>query len=139
MKQMHNALLVALLGTATASLAQDQSASLADMQKQIKSLREEVERLKEGPPRDKDADALMGKSLFDSKGLKIGFYGESKYRLPEAGANSFDAHRYVLAPSYQIADWLIFNSELEFEHGGVDESTGRASRFDGELEVEQFY
>ena len=117
----------------------DQSTVIAEMQKQIKALQEQVEMLKEGPARDDQTDGIMGKDFFKAKGLTFGFYGESKYRFPKAGRNSFDAHRYVLAPSYQINDWLIFNSELELEHGGVDESTSRSSRFSGELELEQFY
>lgn len=130
----------------------DVAATIAEMQKQLQALQEEVSRLKAAPapltisaptatsftnagvPND-----LLGEGFYKSKGLTIGFYGESKYRMPEAGADSFDAHRYVLTPSYEIADWIIFNSEIELEHGGVDESTGRSSRFNGELEVEQFY
>jgi outer membrane murein-binding lipoprotein Lpp len=131
--------------------------AIQELQKQIHQLQEEVSRLKavtqspttnmaampavtsessEAPAVD---HSLLGEGFYKSKGLTIGFYGESKYRMPEAGADSFDAHRYVLTPGYEIADWLIFNSELELEHGGVDESTARGSRFNGELEIEQFY
>ncbi len=123
------------------------------MRKEIQALREEVSRLKAASTVPAAATAtattagadpnekanLLSEGFFKSKGLSLGFYGESKYRIPEVGADSFDAHRYVLTPGYEIADWLIFNSELELEHGGVDESTGRSSRFTGELEIEQFY
>jgi len=118
---------------------QNDPAVISEMQKQIKDLQQQVQTLKEGPPRDPQSEGLMGQDFFKAKGLSFGFYGESKFRFPEAGRNSFDAHRYVLAPTYQINDWLIFNSELELEHGGVDESTSRGSRFNGELELEQFY
>ena len=122
------------------ALAQDQSAVIQQMQKQIQELQQQVETLKEGPPRDKEADDLMGRDFFKAKGLSFGFYGESKYRFPKNGANTFDAHRYVLLPSYQIADWLVFNSEVEIEHGGSDEKfEPKRSRFDGEVEIEQFY
>src|SRR5688572_10273873 len=70
--------------------AQDQSV-IDQMQKQIKELQTQVETLKEGPPRDKDADELMSRDFLKSKGLNIGFYGESKYRFPKNGANTFDA------------------------------------------------
>lgn len=141
------------LGLSPVNALPDDAAGIAELRKEIQALRDEVAALKAArstpvvttqtaspddvsPPAD---SGLLGKEFFKAKGLTFGFYGESKYRFPEAGANSFDAHRYVLSPSYQIADWLVFNSELELEHGGVDESTSRGSRFNGELELEQFY
>ena len=115
-------------------------AKVQELERQIKALSEEVERLKEGPPADKDLQDTMNRSWFRSKGLTIGFYGEAKYRFPEAGPAVFDPHRFVLTPSYRINDWLIFNSEIEFEHGGIDEVSGSGrSKFDGEIELEQFY
>ncbi len=137
----------------------DDNPALADLVKEVQALREEVASLKAAqaaprasvtpPAATADASApansgtdtrnLLGADFMKVKGLTIGFYGESKYRVPEAGADTFDAHRYVLTPSYQINDWLVFNSEFELEHGGVDESTARGSRFNGELELEQMY
>jgi hypothetical protein len=147
--------LAAVVLAASAAQAQnpDPAAAIAELQKQIQALQEEVGRLKNAlpamttnagasgavMPSEAPTHDLLGEGFYKSKGLTLGFYGESKYRLPERGADSFDAHRYVLTPSYEISDWLIFNSELELEHGGVDESTGRGSRFNGELEIEQFY
>lgn len=115
-------------------------AKIQELERQIKALTEEVQRLKEGPSTSpENADPAKG-GLFKSKGLSIGFYGEAKYRFPEERNAVFDPHRFVLTPSYQINDWLIFNSEVEFEHGGTDESTGTSrSRFNGEIELEQFY
>lgn len=138
MKLQRAAMVAAVLATTNVVMGQDQ-ATLNDLQKQIKDLQSEVQRLKEGPPRDAEAEMLLGQRFLGARGLKIGFYGESKFRFPSSGANNFDAHRYVLSPSYEITDWLIFNSELELEHGAVDASTSRSSRFDGELELEQFY
>jgi len=128
----------------------DDAAGVAELKKEMQALREEVAALKAArstipetvatPLAEAPAgDGLLGKDFMKAKGLTFGFYGESKYRFPESGANSFDAHRYVLTPSYQIADWIVFNSEFELEHGGVDDSTARGSRFDGELELEQMY
>jgi hypothetical protein len=111
---------------------------LEELKRQVKSLQEQVEIMKEGPKTDPETDGLL-KGVFRGKGLSIGFYGEAKYRVPESGPNSFDPHRFVLVPSYQIADWLVFNSELEFEHGGVDKSSSPRSRFNGEIELEQMY
>lgn len=137
----------------------DDSAALADLIKEVKALREEVTTLKAAqatntpalaaaptatpaptkPPPTADTASLLGDDFMKVKGLTIGFYGESKYRVPEAGADAFDAHRYVLTPGYQINDWLVFNSEFELEHGGVDDDVSRGSRFNGELEIEQMY
>lgn len=117
--------------------------TLEDLQKQIKALQQQVDTLKTQPTQPafaKPEDAEAWKNLLKSKGLTFGFYGESKYRFPQAGANVYDPHHFVLVPSYQINDWLVFNSELEFEHGGMDEKTGSTrSRFGGEMEIEQFY
>ncbi len=141
-----------LIGLPVMGQPLDQSAAILELQKQIKSLQQQVEQLKEGPPPADQMEDLLGKVPFKAKGLTMGFYGESKYRFPEAGANAFDAHRYVFLPGYQINDWLVFNSELEFEHGGIDETPGAPgftsgtagntaarSIFDGAVEVEQFY
>lgn len=127
--------------------------AITDLQKQVEKLQQEIERLKaekesgqpaEVPSRGEDR-ALLQQDFFKAKGLSIGFYGEAKYRFPEKGSAVFDPHRFVLTPSYQINDWLFFNSEVELEHGGVDETPGTTgsgtsrSKFDGELELEQFY
>lgn len=147
------------LAAAPGVVRADDHAALADLMKEVKALRDEVAALKAARTNvaeistaatapttpaptlsDRDATSLLGQDFLKVKGLTIGFYGESKYRLPEAGADAFDAHRYVLSPSYQINDWLVFNSELELEHGGVDESNNNGrNRFNGELELEQFY
>jgi hypothetical protein len=123
----------------TAAAQNIDPARIQELERQIKALTEEVERLKEAPATSREEDT-MKRGFLRSKGLTIGFYGEAKYRFPESGANVFDPHRFVLTPSYQISDWLNFNSEIEFEHGGIDEiSSTNRSRFDGEIELEQFY
>ncbi|MBM3878396.1 MAG: hypothetical protein FJ387_01560 [Verrucomicrobia bacterium] len=134
-------LTLAAVGLFAALAASEPSTvTIEELQKQVQALQEEVARLKDGPPRDAEAEELLNRDLFKAKGLSVGFYGEAKYRFPEAGHNVFDPHRFVLTPSYQLNDWLIFNSELEFEHGGIDEKTGtQRSKFDGEIELEQFY
>jgi hypothetical protein len=124
----------------TATAQNVDPARIQELERQIKALTEEVQRMKEGPATSKEDEDTMKRGFFKSKGLSIGFYGEAKYRFPEEANAVFDPHRFVLTPSYQLNDWLIFNSELEFEHGGIDERSGRSrSRFDGEIELEQFY
>jgi len=130
----------AVIGTLPVRGASD--SEISELRKEIQALRQEVSDLKKGTPagQDADGDALLGEEFMKAKGLTFSFYGESKYRFPQSGPNSFDAHRYVFGPHYQINDWLVFNSELELEHGGVDESANNGrNRYDGELELEQFY
>lgn len=120
--------------------AQNQDPEIEALKKQVQALQEQVEDLKAGPKIDPENESLLNQRFFRGKGLTIGFYGEAKYRIPETGSPKFDPHRFVLAPSYQINDWLIFNSELEFEHGGIDEvPADRRSRFGGEIELEQMF
>ena len=127
------------LALSLTNVSAEDTAGIAELRKEMQALREEVATLKAarstpadtGSTSPSDAptgSSLLGKEFLDAKGLTFGFYGETKYRFPESGANSFDAHRYVLTPSYQIADWIVFNSEFELEHGGVDDSVARGDR-----------
>src|SRR5688500_993591 len=125
---------------ACSAYGQASNTDIEELTKQVQSLQKQVQTIKEGPRADAEAEGLLTDRFFKGKGLTIGFYGESKYRIPESGPNSFDPHRFVLTPTYQINDWLVFNSEIEFEHGGIDENAPAArSRFGGEVEIEQMY
>jgi hypothetical protein len=86
------------------------------------------------------ADFSLGETGFASGPVSVAGTVTGVGRIPEERNAVFDPHRFVLTPSYQISDWLIFNSELEFEHGGIDENSGSSrSRFNGEIELEQFF
>lgn len=67
-----------------------------------------------------------------TRGLSIGGYGEFNYKnvVGDKGnaSDQFDMLRLVLYTGYKFTDWLVFNSETEFEHG----TTGK----DGEVSVE---
>jgi hypothetical protein len=72
--------------------------------------------------------------------LSIGAYGELKFGGHEASGgwkNGFDAQRIVLLPTYQITDNIIFNAEIEFEHGGIAEDAD--DKLTGAIELEQAY
>jgi hypothetical protein len=127
------------LGTSSVC-GEGSSAEIEELKRQVQTLQEQVQAMKEGPRVDAEAEGLLRDRFFHAKGLTIGFYGEAKFRVPEGGGNSFDAQRFVLTPGYQINDWLVFSSELEFEHGGIDESASdRRSRLAGEVELNQMY
>lgn len=73
--------------------------------------------------------------LLKAGGLKFGAYGEMLYRWREHNVSAFDPRRLVLLPSYAVNGWIIFNSEIEIEHGGA----GVDFTNDGNVEIEQAY
>ena len=111
---------------------------ISALEKQIKDLQVELQKLRTQPAATEEQERQWRDLLKNSSGMKLNFYGEAKYFSAKgADGNYFDPHRFVLAPSYRINDWMTFHSEFEVEHGGVDEST--TGRFDGEVEVEQMF
>jgi hypothetical protein len=70
------------------------------------------------------------------KGLSIGGYGEGNYsaKVGDKGSSndSADMERMVMYVGYKFTDNILFNSEIEFEHG----STGEGSETKGEVSVE---
>lgn len=74
------------------------------------------------PPPGKD---LFGVAPSPVPGLRIGAYGEFYFGAQQNPAangqwqTGFDAARLVLTPSYQFNDNIVFNAEIEFEHGGI--------------------
>ena len=110
--------------------AQNRDDRLQALEDQINALKAQVEKLKNDAGRPAWLDKI------DNKGLSLNFYGETKWNVKN-GADYGDPHRFVLIPGYKLSDYAYFNSEIEIEHGGVDDSDG--GRFDGGLELEQFY
>jgi hypothetical protein len=70
------------------------------------------------------------------KGLSIGGYGEANYQaiVDDKGTkkDNTDLERLVLYAGYKFTDNILFNSEIEFEHG----TTGEGSEEEGEVSVE---
>ena len=68
--------------------------------------------------------AILGLTDSPIPGLAIGAYGEMLFgaaQNPAAGGQwqgGADIRRMVLLPTYAITDNIIFNAELEWEHGG---------------------
>lgn len=83
--------------------------------------------------------------LIDSPvaGLSLGAYGEIKFggmQNRAAGGEwqkGFDAHRFVLLPTYAITPNIIFNSEIEFEHAGS--GFDNDDKLHGTAEIEQIW
>jgi len=88
--------------------------------------------------------AIFG--LVDSPvaGLSIGAYGEIQFgemQNPAAGGQwqlgSDPARRFVLLPTYDITDNIIFNAEIEFEHAGT--GFDNDDKLHGTAEIEQLW
>ncbi len=54
-----------------------------------------------------------------TKGLSIGGYGEVRFRHQTASDDIYDALRLVVYLGYKFSDSWVVNTEIEFEHGGV--------------------
>ncbi len=58
------------------------------------------------------------------KGLSIGGYGEANYQATvgdeKSKSDNADFERLVLYTGYKFTDSILFNSELEFEHGSTE-------------------
>ncbi len=74
-------------------------------------------------------------------GLSIGGYGELVYKAPTSDKTDTDLirddlQRFVLYTGYKFNDWIVFNSEVEFEHATT---AGTVSSKSGEVSVEMAY
>lgn len=105
----------------------------------------EVRRLREALvlPENKELKSSYGLGPAASKvyqlerGLSIGGYGEANFRAElhdrDGKSNEFDFLRFVLYLGYKYNDWIVLNSEIEFEHANTESSV---SAGDGTVEVE---
>lgn len=121
--------------------------SLAEIRRQIEALTEEIERLKLGEVDEPSYRSFPGLGPAASKvyslkksGVSIAGYGEvvyenyAKERDNGSAATSKDKVDYlrnIIYVGYRFSDLVVFNSEVEFEHG----STGKG----GEVSVEFGY
>ncbi len=55
-----------------------------------------------------------------ARGISIGGYAEGFYRRSNAGDDDeWDMTRVVAYLGYKFNDWIVFNTEIEFEHGST--------------------
>lgn len=72
--------------------------------------------------------------------LRFGAYGESIFGGTNSGdgwESGFDAKKFVLLGTYQISDNIFFNTEIEFEHGGL--ALDEDDKLGGAVEIEQVF
>lgn len=126
----------AFVGVAAAGRVSSQeidSAAIAELRAQIEALTREIEALTLGRELVVEADtAVMGLGPAASKvyragqGVSLGGYGEMLYEnfrgsrqdgTASGKTDQFDALRAVFYVGYKFSDRILFNSEIEFEHG----------------------
>lgn len=128
------------------------SADISQVERKTDVLTEEVEKLRTQlvVPETTEYKSAYGlgpaasKVYQVGKGLSIGGYGEANYQVrvdDQGGMNSngtvknsdnADFERLVLYAGYKFTDNILFNSEIEFEHG----TTGAGDEDQGEVSVE---
>ncbi len=64
------------------------------------------------------------KVYFSKNPLSIGGYGEMFYANPDNGDDFADVYRFITYIGYKFNDWIVLNTEIEFEHGANAEDGG---------------
>jgi hypothetical protein len=135
-------ILVAAASAAPAAAQERDTTDLARLQAQVEAITRELEELRLGRDVVVEADtSVLGFGPAASKiykvpqGVSIGGYGEVLYEnfagtreddTPSGAADRLDALRAVVYVGYKFSDRILFNSELEFEHGSTG-GTGSVS------------
>ena len=151
-KSALGALALALCSIPTARAQEAKPAGdekIRELERRIDLLAAELEKTRTGEPAG--GDALAGRKGFApaaskvygiSRGVSIGGYGEAVYEnyareredgKPSGRIDQLDFVRAITYVGYKFSDRIVFNSELEFEHGSA--APGRA----GEVSVEFAY
>ncbi|MDX1567607.1 MAG: hypothetical protein R3223_07390 [Longimicrobiales bacterium] len=131
-------LTLGLAAPVSAQQAEADSVDLEEIQEQIEALTRELEAMRLGADVVAPADtSVLGfgpaasKVYGVSQGVSIGGYGEVVYEnfsderedgTPSGASDQLDALRGIVYVGYKFNDRLLFNSEIEWEHG----STGQA-------------
>lgn len=127
------AILCSMAARARAATVEELQAQVDGLSSQVKALREKDAGKGEEA---KNGDGYL-KGVWDR--TRIGGYGELDYVFRKEngngnGGNTFEPRRVVLYVDSGLTDWLTFNTELEWEHGGVPDGGP-----DGGVSVEQAF
>jgi len=108
----------------------DQDDRITRLEATVEALTDELEKAVSGAVvPDSDGASFYGLGPAASKvyeidrGLSIGGYGEAYYSKKlgddtNSENDITDFYRMVLYAGYKFNDWIVLNSEIEFEHGG---------------------
>ena len=105
----------------------EQEADVAELERRIDVLAEEIERLRSGEDERLDVDEARRLGLAPSasatyaidRGVSIAGYGEmllENYADSSGKTTQFDYLRAILYAGYRFSDKFLFNSEIEVEH-----------------------
>ena len=134
MKQRCLGCTLLLLLAATPALAQEER--IAELERKVNVLTEELSNMRLGGAADtaryvsRSGLGPAASKVYSGRGISIGGYGEMLYenfdRERENGTQAglpdrLDYLRQVIYLGYKFTDDLLFNSEVEFEHGGVQD------------------
>ena len=126
------ALLAALMAPSAVVAQEPDSARIAELERQMEAVSRELERMRLGQDVVVADSSVLGLGPAASRvyridqGVSIGGYGEILYENyateAEDGATAgpadrFDALRAIIYVGYKFSDRLLFNSEIEVEHG----------------------
>lgn len=113
---------------------------LTEVERKLDVLAEEIENIKSAAVVEESTyEKVYGqgpaasKVYLVDKGVSIGGYGEFTGEFKRRNDNIGDTLRAVLYFGYKFSDRIIFNSEIEFEHGNTDENLDERA---GEVAVE---
>ncbi len=120
------AFIVSVLTLSSHAFAQNDT-EIEALKGQIEVLTEEIEKIKLGAVAEPTYETFMGlgpaasKVYGVEKGLSIGGYGEIIYlNYRHHSVKDFaDAYRFIIYGGYKFNDWILMNTEIEFEHGGI--------------------
>ena len=130
--------LALLAGTLAAQQPSDTDKRVADLERKVDALSRQLEQQQMGsaPPVASGGEGAYGLGSAASKvyaapaGVSMGGYGEFLYqnfagRLQDGTHapqnNQLDTLRGVFYVGYHFNDWIVFNSEVEFEHSGYSD------------------
>ena len=129
--------------------AEKSQAQREENQRKASILTEEFEKLKTNltVPESAEYKSLYGMGPAASKvygvnrGLSIGGYAEGFYSKfvddqTQSNRDTADFLRLVLYFGYKFSDWIVFNSEIEYEHGSTASTKTSGS---GEVSIEFAY
>jgi hypothetical protein len=124
--------------TAAPAVAQERDTTdLKRLEAQVDAITRELEELRLGRDLVVEADTSVNgfgpaasKVYKVRQGVSIGGYGEVLYEnfagtreddTPSGATDRLDALRAILYAGYKFSDKVLFNSELEFEHGSTED------------------
>jgi hypothetical protein len=135
------------LGQTTDDALRERDDTIAELVRKVDVLTDEVATLRSQVvvPEEPDLESTFGfgpaasKVYGVSRGVSIGGYGEANYinfigDEDDDDRDRADALRTVIYLGYKFSDSIIFNSEIEFEHGTTSDVDNGAG--DGSVSVE---